>query len=212
MKEFDALIEVATRLNGPGGCPWDLKQTFFSLQPYVIEEAHEVIEAVDSNDNEKILEELGDLLYTIIFYGKVAEKENRFTIAEILDCVREKLIRRHPHIFGDVQVEHADEVVQNWEKIKKEEKGIKERKSALDGIPKNLPLLVRTQKALKKIRRANSDMLAPKTSEQDSEEEIGLRLLEAVLAAEDSEIDAESALRRAFQNLEERFRMSEELA
>src|SRR5579872_4545447 len=141
MKQFDALLEVADKLLSPGGCPWDRKQNFYSLQPYVLEEAHEVIEAVDSKDDKKIIEELGDLLYTVIFYGKLAELEGRFSLKEILEVIKEKLIRRHPHIFGDVKVEDADEVLRNWEAIKRQESGHEKRKSAVDGVPPTLPTL-----------------------------------------------------------------------
>ena len=106
MKQFDELISVAEKLLSPEGCPWDLKQTFTTLQPYVLEEAHEVIEAVDLNDDSKILEELGDLLYVIVFYGKLGEKQGRFSLKDIIDTIKEKLIRRHPHIYGDVKVEN----------------------------------------------------------------------------------------------------------
>ena len=105
MKAFDELLDVARTLNGEKGCPWDIKQTFFSLQPYVIEEAHELVEAVDRGDDQEIVEELGDLLYTVVFYAKVAEREKRFTMEDILNCEKEKLIRRHPHVFGEVEAE-----------------------------------------------------------------------------------------------------------
>jgi uncharacterized protein YabN with tetrapyrrole methylase and pyrophosphatase domain len=212
MNKFQALMEVATRLNGPGGCPWDHTQTFLSLQPYVIEEAYEVIEAVDANDDEKIVEELGDLLYTVVFYAKIAEKEGRFTMDDVLDSVREKLIRRHPHVFADVKVEHVDEIIHRWEKIKKEEKGKEERLSVLDGIPKNLPTLFKAQKVLRKIRRAQSDLLAESSKEALTEEEVGREMLNLVLRAEDAGLDAESALRRTLLTLEQQFRKQEELA
>lgn len=211
MKEFDELMEVAAALNGPNGCPWDHKQTFLSLQPYVIEEAHEVIEAVDSNENDKILEELGDLFYTVVFYAKIAEKEGRFTMVDILNCEREKLIRRHPHVFGEQKIEHAEEVVKRWEKIKKTEKAHEARKSALDGIPKTLPSLVKAQKIIKKILRSESSLLSEKQKhlEPCSESEVGEALFQWILRAEESGVDAESALRRtldeyiqAFQNWE----------
>src|SRR5579863_8504265 len=99
MEQFDSLLRVAERLLGPNGCPWDQTQTFASLQPYVLEQAHEVIEAVDLDNDKKILEELGDLLYTVIFYAKLAEKTGRFSLEEILVSIRDKLVRRHPHIF-----------------------------------------------------------------------------------------------------------------
>ena len=206
MSKFDRLLEVATALNGPGGCPWDLKQTFFSLQPYVIEEAYEVLEAVDSNDDQKITDELGDLLYTVIFYAKVAEREGRFSLDDILEAIREKLIRRHPHVFGDLKIAHEDEVVQNWDKIKKTEKASEERKSVLDGIPKGLPTLLRAQKVVRKMRKADSALLKTKEEGAATEEEMGNKMLELILQAEDAHIDVESALRRSLSHLEEQFR------
>ncbi len=209
MKKFDDLLEIAEKLNGPGGCPWDQTQTFLSLQPYIIEEAHEVLEAVDSGDDRKIVEELGDLFYTVIFYAKVAKKEGRFSIEDILDAVSEKLIRRHPHVFGDLKVEDVEQVLHHWEKIKKGEKAHEERKSALDGIPKTLPALVRAQKIVKKIRRAGSPLLPPQAPSARTEQEVGQQFLEVLLAAEDAGVDAESALRRALNNLETEFRKTE---
>ena len=202
MHQFDELLKISEILNGPNGCAWDRKQNFLTLQSCVIEEAHELLEAVDENDNQKILEELGDLLYTVIFYCKVASKEDRFTLEEVIDEVREKLIRRHPHIFGDVEVKDADEVVKNWERIKKEEKNHSDRKSVLDGIPKTLSLLIKAQKILKRIQRTDFPLVL------DSEE-IGDQFLALIAKAEAQNIDAESALRRALQKKEADFRAVE---
>ena len=216
MHQFDALLEVAEKLNGPGGCPWDQSQNFFSLQPYVLEEAHEVLEAVDSQDDQKITEELGDLLYTVIFYCKVAAKEGRFSIKDVLESVQQKLIRRHPHVFGEVKVSGAEEVLANWEHIKKGEKGSEGRKSALDGIPKDLPLLARAQKMIQKMKRTPNPVVgalmgSPSRSEPQPEAHIGQALLELIAAAEASKIDAESALRRALKDYEQKFRSWEAL-
>jgi MazG family protein len=208
MDPFDSLLHVAEKLLGPKGCPWDQKQTFLTLQPYVLEEAHEVIEAVDADDDQKMIEELGDLLYTIVFYGKLAEKSGRFSIEEILETVKEKLIRRHPHVFGDVKVEDEDEVVKNWEKIKAQEKGEVKRGSALDGIPPTLPSLVRAQKILKRIQRSGSTLFSTDTAPA-TEEGIGDQLLALVHRAEANSIDAESALRRSLARIEAAFRKSE---
>ncbi len=209
MEQFDSLLGVAEKLLGPKGCPWDQKQTFLSLQPYVLEEAHEVIEAVDAGDDAKMIEELGDLLYTIVFYGKLGEKSGRFSIIEIVSAIKEKLIRRHPHVFGEVKVEGADEVVKNWEKIKAEEKGEAKPVSALDGIPPTLPSVIRAQKILKRIQRAESPLAPKDSSAFCSEEGIGDQILALILRAENSEIDAESALRRSLARMEAAFRQSE---
>ncbi len=204
MKEFDELWEVATRLNAPGGCPWDVKQTLKSLQPYVIEEAHEVVEAVDRGSDEEIVEELGDLLYTVLFYAKVAEKEGKFSMGDILNTVKEKLIRRHPHVFESSEETSEDEVVKNWEKIKKEKEG-KEKKEFL----KELPALAKAQKMLEIFHRSGflSEDLVPNSIE----EEIGLRLLEVVKEAKKSQVDSEGALRRVLLEHQKAFQKWESL-
>jgi MazG family protein len=205
MEQFNALLHVAEKLLSPNGCPWDLKQTFQSLQPYVLEEAHEVIEAVDLDDDSKIIEELGDLLYTIIFYGKLAEKTGRFSTEQIVTAIKEKLIRRHPHIFGDVKVENVEEVVSNWDKIKKQEKAAK--KVELDEIPPTLPGLVRGQKILTRVSKAGFALpKVDKLNDKLSEEEVGEKILELLQVANQSDVDAESALRRALGRLMQHFR------
>lgn len=209
MDKFDSLLNVADQLLGPNGCPWDIKQTFSSLQPYVLEEAHEVIEAVDADDDRKIAEELGDLLYVIVFYGKLAEKSGRFSMSDIISSIREKLIRRHPHVFADLKVAGTDEIVKNWEKIKAEEKGEFRAASVLDGIPPTLPSVVRAQKILKRIQRAGSTLAPKENSGSVSEEEIGDQILALILRAENSDIDAERALRRSSARIEAAFRRGE---
>jgi MazG family protein len=204
MEEFDALLHVAEKLLAPNGCAWDQKQTFQSLQPYVIEEAHEVIEAVDSDDDQKIVEELGDLLYTIVFYGKLAEKTGRFSMGQIVSAVKEKLIRRHPHVFGDVEVKNVDEIVSNWDKIKKQEKG--STTAPIDDMPPTLPVLLRGQKILKRLGKKGFTLTQEKQEGQLSEEKIGEGLLQLLDQANRSDVDAESALRRALLKLMERFR------
>lgn len=209
MTHFESLLQVAERLLGPGGCSWDQKQTFLSLQPYVIEEAHEVIEAVDADDDGKIVEELGDLLYTIIFYGKLAEKSGRFSVEEIVQGVREKLIRRHPHVFGDVKVEGEADIIKNWEKIKAEEKKDNKPASALDGLPPTLPLIPKAQKILKRILKSGSPLLSPESSPKASEEEIGQAMMALIVKAEQCGVDAESALRRSLAQIDSAYRSAE---
>jgi len=202
MNKFESLLSVASKLLGPEGCPWDRTQTFRSLQPYVLEEAHEVIEAVDTEDDKKIIEELGDLLYTIVFYAKLAEKEKRFVMDDVIEGVKEKLIRRHPHIFGDVHAETPEEVMRHWEKIKKAEKGHEARKTPFDGIPPTLPLLAKAQKVVSRMVRAGSSLFSHKDQlEHATEKEIGDALLDLILRAEHSHVDVESALRRTLRSL-----------
>jgi uncharacterized protein YabN with tetrapyrrole methylase and pyrophosphatase domain len=210
MELFDSLLQVAEKLLGPHGCPWDKTQNFLTLQPYVLEEAHEVIEAVDADDDRKIIEELGDLLYTVVFYGKLGEKSGRFSMEEIVRSIKEKLVRRHPHVFGDTKVQNTDEVVKNWEKIKAEEKKEERKGSILDGIPPTLPSVVRAQKVLKRIQRSGSELLE-NDARKRTEEEIGDQLLKLIQSAEASDVDAESALRRSLARLEAAFRSQETL-
>lgn len=189
MEEWKNLLQIAETLLGPQGCPWDKEQTFFTLQPYLLEETHELLEAIDSKDPLKIQEELGDVLYALIFIAKVGEQENSFSLAESIRSVAEKLIRRHPHVFGNEKITSTDDVLKNWEEIKKKEG----KKHPTEGIPPAMPALARAQKMIQRLRRAK--MLA--TPETDSsEEEIGERLWEIVREAEARGVDAESALRR----------------
>lgn len=204
MEAFEALLRVADRLMGPGGCPWDHKQTFDSLKPYLLEETHEVIEAVDGGETEKMVEELGDLFYILIFYAKIAEKQGHFSLKEVIEGVCEKLIRRHPHVFGALQVSDAEEVKTNWEKIKSTEKAAIGRKGPFAGIPPTLPAIQRAQKIIQRLHRVAPDLLEP-TSSFCAEEEIGAELFRLILRAERSGVDAESALRKALVRQESLF-------
>jgi tetrapyrrole methylase family protein/MazG family protein len=153
---FDRAMEIMRRLRGTGGCPWDAEQTHDSLKRYLIEECYEVIEAIDAKDDGHLREELGDLLLQPLFHAAIAEERGAFTIDEILETLSDKLIRRHPHVFGEQEIKTSDEQVANWEKIKKEEKGV-ERKSALSGIPPQLPSLMKAQKITEKAARVGFD-------------------------------------------------------
>lgn len=197
MKKFDELLEIAAQLMGPEGCAWDRKQTFTSLQPYVLEEAHEVIEAVDSDSDEKIIEELGDLLYTVIFYAKVAQRLGRFSLEDILCCEIDKLIRRHPHVFGDLKIDSEEELEKNWEKIKSQEKGKEKRSHAFEGIAPTMPLVAKAQKSLRIMMKSSFPIFSDRRKTPFSEKDIGDELLHLVWLAENSGVDAESALRRA---------------
>lgn len=203
MKELTELLSIADRLLGPGGCPWDLEQTFFSLQPHLLEEVYEFLEAIDLLDSEKMKEELGDVLYSLVFIAKLAEKEERFSLEEAIAALSEKLVRRHPHIFGTTQVTGSEEVVKNWEKIKKQEKGKEERKGLFDGIPPGLPSLPKAQKMAKKIRKLKG---APKNIRPiESEAALGAEIWALVQVAEANGLDAESALRRHLEKAGEEF-------
>jgi len=212
MHACDELIEIIDRLLGPDGCPWDKVQTLQSLRSSVLEEVCEVIEAIDLDDNDHIKEELGDLFFNAIFLCKIAEKEKRFTFEEIVEELNEKLIRRHPHVFGDgKKINTVHELSQQWEKIKKEEKGKETRSSALDGISKQLPALARTQKALKKMKKAGFQSQFSKSyfAHIHDEKSLGEHLLSLVEHAQEKDLDAEHALRKAFTHLEKDFRLFE---
>jgi len=202
MKEFEELLEIADTLLGPNGCPWDKKQTYHTLKPYILEETHELLEAIDLNDLGKMKEEVGDCFYALIFLVKLAEQNGIFTLIETLRTISEKLIRRHPHIFGDIKVESTDDVIRNWEEIKKKEG----KKNPIEGIPPTLPALARAQKVILKLRRAKNTPPAP--SNLKSEEDLGEKLYKLVQEAESSGFDAESALRRACLKHESSWSMS----
>lgn len=200
MKEFDSLLDVAETLLGPNGCFWDRKQTCESLQPYLLEEAYEVTEAIDTKNFKDLKEELGDLLYVIIFIAKVAEKEKKFSLTEVVEGVKEKLIRRHPHVFQKENIDSDEELEKRWEEIKKSEK--KERKSILDGIPLQLPLLLKAQKIQKKIK-------GKVTLEREKTNSLEEEIWDIVTKAEEMEVEVESLFRKFLQNIEEKVRKKE---
>jgi MazG family protein len=150
------LLKVMARLRSPTGCPWDREQSHLTLRRHAIEEVYELIDAIEAGDDHEMAEELGDLLLQIVFHCQLARERGAFDFEEVCRLLVNKLIRRHPHVFGKIKVKNVDEVWANWEKIKKAEKhGTKHaRHSALDGIPKHLPALLRAEKLVKKARKA----------------------------------------------------------
>lgn len=154
--DFGRIMEIMRRLRGPGGCPWDAEQTHESLKRYLLEEAYEVIEAIDAESPEMLREELGDLLLQPVFHAVVAEERGAFAMADVLETLAEKLVSRHPHVFGDQVVRTSDEQIENWERIKQKEKA-QERRSALAGVPAHLPALMRAQKVTEKASRVGFD-------------------------------------------------------
>lgn len=150
---FEKLVEIMSRLRGPDGCPWDREQTHDSLKPYLLEEAYEVLEAVDRRDFEDLREELGDLLLQPVFHAQLAGEAGLFDIHDVLDTLNEKLIRRHPHVFGEAFIADSDEQVRHWEKIKKSEG----KKSALDGVPVTAPSLLRAYRTQQKAAAVGFD-------------------------------------------------------
>ncbi len=205
MKSFFELLEVSERLNDPEtGCPWDVKQTFESLQKYILEEACELTDAVDNQDVPEIIEELGDLFYVVIFYCKVAEKEKKFTLEDVLNSLKEKLVRRHPHVFTNQRLDNLEDIEKQWDVIKAEEK--KERKSVLDGIPKSLSILARSQKIIGRLIKHQFDLIQDLILEKNlQEEQIGEKMMELIATAECKEMDIEKILRKALSFYETRF-------
>lgn len=208
------LTEVMAALRSPGGCVWDLEQNHKSLRRYLVEEVYEVLEAIDLEDEKLLCEELGDLLLQIVFHARVAEESGAFTVQDVIDTVTEKMIRRHPHVFGDISVRDAAEVLVNWDQIKKAEKP-NERPSVLDGVPKGLPSLSRAAKLQSKASKVGFDWqdIGPvwakireelaeleeavqKGTLSDQEGELGDILFSVVNLARFLKIDPETALNR----------------
>jgi tetrapyrrole methylase family protein/MazG family protein len=150
------LIALMADLRGANGCPWDREQTHQSLKPYVIEETYEVLEAIEVQNSGKLCEELGDLLLQVVFHAQLAAEQGQFTMADVINGVADKLVRRHPHVFGDVQVDGVAGVLDTWEKIKKKEYQA-ERQSALDGVPQGLPALMQAEKLQSKAAKVGFD-------------------------------------------------------
>lgn len=209
VKNFEKLLSTTDHLLGPEGCQWDREQTLLSMRESVLEEACEVIEAIDEGNDDDLIEELGDLLYNIIFFCKLAEKENRFKTADPIHKIVEKLISRHPHVFGEKKLEDMNAIIEQWEQIKKEEKS--HRESLLDGIPKGLPALARAYKIAGKMERADYEFAAEEEL-FESEEELGHLLWIVVRQARQQEMNPEMALRKEMVNREKAFREWEKSA
>ncbi|HHW36394.1 MAG TPA: nucleoside triphosphate pyrophosphohydrolase [Bacillales bacterium] len=155
--EFQALRKVIADLRGPNGCPWDREQTHESLKRYLVEETYEVLDAIDDGDDDLLIDELGDVLLQVMLHAQIGEDDGYFTIQDVIRAITEKMIRRHPHVFGDVSVDSTDEVVKNWDEIKLGEKPEVVRESLLDGIPKELPSLYRAYELQKKAAKVGFD-------------------------------------------------------
>ena len=183
-------VEVMDRLRSPGGCPWDAEQTHESLTQYLLEEAYEVIEAIETNDVALLREELGDLLLQVLFHSRITQElpsEQAFGIDDVANDLVEKLVRRHPHVFAGADVESVEALNETWERQKVSEKG---RTSAVDGVPLNQPALALAAKLVARARRAG---LAVRPEPTD---DIGTRLMTLVAEAVEAGVDPEAALRR----------------
>src|SRR5436305_3894514 len=164
---IEHLLKVMARLRSPRGCPWDREQDHKSLRFHAVEEVYELMDAIEAGDDHEMLEELGDLLLQVVFHCQLARERGAFDFETVARHITDKLVRRHPHVFGDLKVKSVDQVWANWEKIKRAEKhGTKHaRPSALDGIPKHLPALLRAEKLVKKARRARLGTAKPNRSQ-----------------------------------------------
>ena len=156
-KKFEELVRIMAKLRAPDGCPWDREQTFKDINPYMLEEVHEVMEAIDRNDMNALKEELGDLLLHIVFHAQMADEAKCFNIDDVVDAINEKLVRRHPHVFGEHSAKDSDEVIKNWEQIKIREGKEKKKKSILAGVPQEFPALLKAFRLGEKASRVNFD-------------------------------------------------------
>lgn len=201
--ELDELIAVLEKLRAPGGCVWDRDQTHASLVQYLVEETFELVDAIEAGDRDELIEELGDVLYQVIFHADIAAEAGEFTLEDVAKHMREKMVARHPHVFGDasgrlVEVETPDDVVATWESVKAVEKA--HRTSVLQGIPPGMPSLALADKTLGRAAKVGVEREAaviPAT-----EAELGEQLLAMVVAARAAGLDSERALRGALRTLQ----------
>lgn len=230
--KLEKFAEIIAKLRDPnGGCPWDLEQTYQTMPPHILEEAYEVVEAINQDDRKELKEELGDLLMQVVFLSQLAQEEGAFTLDDVIDDITDKIIRRHPHVFGEIKAENSDEVLKNWENIKQQERYQKEQFSILDNVPIALPSLLRAAKLQKRCAKVGFDWseLEPtiqKVEEelqevrdevskqpqnpQAIEEEIGDLLFASVNVARHLKLNPEEALRKANLKFERRFRQVEQ--
>jgi XTP/dITP diphosphohydrolase len=198
---LEELIATLEQLRSPGGCAWDAEQTHASLVRYLIEETYELVDAIEAGSDAEMVEELGDVLYQVIFHSSIAAAEGRFTLEDVSAHMTAKMVGRHPHVFGDRVAETADDVVAMWDDLKRAEKP--SRTSVLDGVPQGMPSLLLADKLLGKTTVAAPDVSF------SSEEELGAHLLGLVAAAKAQGLDAERALRGALRGLQDDIRAAE---
>ena len=234
-EKFAALVNLIAKLRAPGGCPWDREQTHESLKPMMLEEAYEVVEAIDEGDDEDLIGELGDLLLQVVFHSQIADEETRFTVAEVIDRISAKMIRRHPHVFGEDTAQTSDEVLRNWEAIKEAELQEKGKKhddgSMLDSVSTRLPAVMEAFQMTTKVSRVDFDwpdvpsvlekldeeveelkeaVAAEQPNHQEIAGEVGDLLFVAVNVARLLGVDPESALKTSNRKFRRRFRYIED--
>jgi uncharacterized protein YabN with tetrapyrrole methylase and pyrophosphatase domain len=208
------LLRIMARLRSPRGCPWDREQDHMSLRWHAVEEVYELMDAIESRDDDEMEEELGDLLLQVVFHCQLAKERGAFNFEKVARRIADKLIRRHPHVFGDVKVKDVDQVWANWEKIKQAEKHgtSRARPSAIDGIPKHLPALMRAEKLLKKSRKAGLLKSPARTRKSErvlSRSVLARQLLLLAQTALDSGWSAEDLLHRELAAMEKILRKQE---
>jgi MazG family protein len=226
-EKFGELVAVMARLRAPGGCPWDRKQTFETIKTYLLEETYEVMDAIDREDWRGLQEELGDLLLQPVFFAEMAAEQGLFTISDALDAINQKLVRRHPHVFGDAEAETPEDVKVRWDQIKQEEKaeqGAAPAASLLDSVPRNLPALMEADKishkaaglgfdwpdiggVLAKVREEAEELTSASASadQRHVEHEVGDLLFTVVNLARHLRVDPEQALRKSNARFRARF-------
>ncbi len=222
---FQQLVDIMAKLRSPDGCPWDREQTHDSLKPYLLEEAYEVLETLDDGDFEGLKEELGDLMLQVVFHAQLADEKGRFSIGDVLENINQKLMRRHPHVFGQTEIHTAEEQRIHWENLKKKEG----KASVLDGVPKTFPALLRARRIQQKASTVGFDWEKTEQVWEKVKEEIGE--LEEVVQTQDTSrieeefgdllfalvnlsrfirVDPENALRRAVDKFTRRFQKVEQ--
>lgn len=206
--ELDKLIGTLELLRAPGGCAWDREQTHESLVQYLVEETYELIEAIEVGEPQDMVEELGDVLYQVLFHSDIAAEAGRFTLEDVAANMTAKMIGRHPHVFGDTTAETADDVIAVWDEVKKTEKP--HRTSVLDGIPQAMPALALADKLLGRAHKVGLvDATAPGSINVTEEDELGPLLLAIVASAKANGLDSERALRTALRQLSDEIQAHE---
>ena len=224
-KEFARLVEIIARLQGPDGCPWDRAQTHTSLREFLLQESYEVLEALDEKDNRKLCQELGDLLLQIMLHSQIAAQNGEFRLVDVLSNISEKLVRRHPHVFGNVEVQNAEDVSHNWEAIKKAERH--KEASILDSVPEGMPALAYSKEIQRRAAQTGFDWediegvidklteevqeLKQSESQAEKDEEFGDLFFTLVNIARRMGVDPEASLRQANRKFYRRFSFMEKL-
>jgi len=231
-EEFSRLLSIMKRLRAPDGCPWDREQNYMSLRRYILEEAYELIEAIESGDLDNMTEECGDVMLQVVFISTIAEERGDFDVCDVLNYISSKLVRRHPHVFGDISVKNSDEVLKNWEQIKSTERKEKNKDdSIIAGVPRGLPALLRSLRIQERAAKVGFDwrkeqlpQLFDKVQEELNEvrhavaegnseavaEEAGDLLFACVNLSRHLKTDPETALHRATEKFAKRFRFVEQ--